>query len=100
MGWQDAPLAKPPAGKPNWESAPLAAPAKGPKLTPGVAAAYRELEQRYKGTPDDTMSGRVTESMTLGGYGYGVRNLAKGRVAALKAVGVKMPYTADEYYEA
>jgi hypothetical protein len=100
MGWQDAPLAKPPAGKPNWESAPLAASAKGPKITPGVAAAYRELEQRYKGTPDDTMSGRVTESMTLGGYGFGVRNLAKGRVAAFKAAGVKMPYTADEYYEA
>ena len=100
MGWQDAPLAKTPAGKPNWESAPLAAPAKGPKLTPGVAAAYRELEQRYKYSPDDTMSGRVAESATLGGLGFATRNISKGRVAALKAVGVKMPYTADEYYEA
>lgn len=100
MGWQDAPLAKTPADKPNWESAPLAAPAKGPKLTPGVAAAYRELEQRYKYSPDDTMSGRVAESATLGGLGFATRNISKGRVAALKAVGVKMPYTADEYYEA
>lgn len=100
MGWQDAPLAKPSSGKAKWESAPLAAPAKGPKLTPGVAAAYRELEQRYQGTPDDTMSGRVAESATLGGLGFATRNISKGRVAALKAVGVKMPYTADEYYEA
>lgn len=108
MGWQDAPLAKPSSGKAKWESAPLAAPAKGPKLTPGVAAAYRELEQRYPegpkfpaGVPDVSGIGeRVTEGATLGGYGYGVRNLAKGRVAAFKAFGAKMPYTADEYYAA
>lgn len=108
MGWQDAPLAKPSSGKAKWESAPLAAPAKGPKLTPGVAAAYRELEQRYPegpklpaGVPDASGIGeRVAESATLGGYGYGVRNLAKGRVAAFKAFGAKMPYTADEYYAA
>lgn len=110
MGWQDAPLVKTPAGKPNWESAPLVAPAKGRKLSPGVAAAYRELEQRYPetrklpfGLPDpSTMSERAVESATLGGYGAGVRNLARGRVALQRKLpgGEKMPYTADEYYEA
>ena len=110
MGWQDAPLAKPSSGKAKWESAPLAAPAKGSLRTPGVAAAYRELEQRYPekqklpfGLPrPSAMSERMVESATLGGYGAGVRNLARGRVALQRKLpgGEKMPYTADEYYEA
>lgn len=109
MGWRDDPVIGAPNGsKPSgvstakWKSDPVLRTVGGAKQTPGVSAALREIEKRYKYSPDSTMSERMTESTTLGGYGYGTRRLAQGRVALQRALpgGDKLPYTADEYYRA